>query len=453
MSHFTLTHLLASTQFVTNTMSFSSTFLNIFLLITAFEFASYATCASILTKAIVLPITKENGLAKYTTHIKQRTPLVDVKLALDLGGQYTWVDCETGYVSSSYKPADCRETACKLAKSGCTWTCFGTPKPGCNNHTCTVFPYNDFISTSTIGEVAQDVVLVHTTNGASFGPVAAIPNFIFACAPTSLLDKLSTGTIGVAGLGRGNLGMPSLFATAFRFPRTFAICLASKGFAIFGNTPYNFLPSNVDYSKYLTYTPLFLNPVSTAGAYTKGDKSNDYFLNVSSIQINKTPVPITPTLLTIHRDGHGGAKLSTVQPYTVLETSIYKAFISTFKNAAAPIKPVSPVAPFGLCYHTKSFQDTYLGPAVPQVDLILHESGVKWFIYGSNSMVQVGNGVMCLGFIDAGVERPRTSIVVGAYQLDQHLLQFDLGKSRLGFSVSMRSLRSSCSNFNFTSNV
>ncbi|KAB5545408.1 hypothetical protein DKX38_013520 [Salix brachista] len=94
---------------------------------------------------------------------------------------------------------------------------------------------------------------------------------------------------------------------------------------------------------------------------------------------------------------------------------------------------------------------TRVGPAVPQIDLVLQNSGVFWRIFGANSMVQVKSDVLCLGFVDGGLE-PRTSIVIGGYQLENNLLQFDLATSRLGFSSSLSFSQTSCANFNLTSN-
>nr|POE53145.1 basic 7s globulin 2 [Quercus suber] len=59
-------------------------------------------------------------------------------------------------------------------------------------------------------------------------------------------------------------------------------------------------------------------------------------------------------------------------------------------------------------------------------------------------------GVTCLGFVDGG-SHPKASIVIGAYQLEDNLLQFDLAKSGLGLSSSLKSRRNNCANFNFTS--
>ncbi|MCL7034335.1 hypothetical protein MKW94_002609 [Papaver nudicaule] len=63
--------------------------------------------------------------------------------------------------------------------------------------------------------------------------------------------------------------------------------------------------------------------------------------------------------------------------------------------------------------------------------------------------MQVSDDVLCLGFVDGGVN-PRTSIVLGGYQLEDNLLQFDIARSRLGFSSTLLGRQTTCSNFNFT---
>ena len=79
-----------------------------------------------------------------------------------------------------------------------------------------------------------------------------------------------------------------------------------------------------------------------------------------------------------------------------------------------------------------------VGPAAPTIDLVLQSTTNKserkkviWRIWGTNSMVKVSNEVLCLGFVDGGLN-PRTSIVIGGYQIEDILLQFDLANSKLG---------------------
>jgi hypothetical protein len=162
-------------------------------------------------------------------------------------------------------------------------------------------------------------------------------------------------------------------------------------------------------------------------------------------------------------NGSGGTKLSTVVPYTQLETSIYKAVTEAFVKAAASspfnLTTTKPVQPFSVCYPASNVRSTRAGPTMPAIDLVMHRNDVVWKILGSNSMVRVaekgGADVWCLGFVDAGV-RPKTSvfagdpsIVIGGHQMEDNFLQFDLESMRLGFSSSVLSRGTSCASFRF----
>ncbi|OVA05510.1 Peptidase A1 [Macleaya cordata] len=407
--------------------------------------------------ALLLPVTKDASTLQYLTHINQRTPLVPINLVVDLGGQFLWVDCDQDYVSSSYNPPYCRSAQCSLAGNNGCGECYSPPRPGCNNNTCSLFPDNTISRTSTSGELAADVVSVQSRDGSNPGPNVTVPQFLFTCAPTFLLDGLAKGVKGMAGLGRAKIGLPSQFSAFFRFPAKFAICLTSsttsKGVIFFGDGPYNMLP-RMEISSNLIYTPLFINPVSTAGAYTEGEASVEYFIGVKSIKINEKHVLLNANLLSINKtDGYGGTKISTVNPYTVMETSIYNAFADLFIKEAETmnISRVASVAPFGVCFSRENVLSTRVGYAVPTIDLVLQNENVFWRIFGANSVVQVSDDVLCLGFVDGGAN-PRTSIVIGGYQLEDNLLQFDIARSRLGFSLSLLFRQTTCSNFNFTTN-
>ncbi|KAI9193849.1 hypothetical protein LWI28_000651 [Acer negundo] len=300
-------------------------------------------------KDLILPVSKDAATLQYVTHINQRTPLVPVKLTLHLGGETLWVDCEKGFVSSSFKPARCSSAQCSLATAD-----------ACSSlNVCGHSIGNPIIRTSTQGDIGQDVVSLQSTDG-----------------------------------------------------------------------PYVIRP-DIDVSKSLTYTPLFINP---------------------SVNVNRKAIPLNKTLLSIDSNRIGGTKISTVDPYTVLETSIYNAIVSAFVNGMPTVKRVSSVAPFGACFDSRDIFTTRIGYAVPWIDLVLQSQNVKFSVTGANSMVRVSDNVLCLGFVDGGVN-PRTSIVVGGYQLENNLLQFDLASSRLGFSPSLIvEYRTNCGYFNFTSN-
>ncbi|KAK9086681.1 hypothetical protein Syun_029075 [Stephania yunnanensis] len=353
---------------------------------------------------------------------------------------YKSSDMKKGYVSSSYRPPQCNSAQCSLVRSIACGTCFDPPKPGCNRNVCGLFPYNPYIRTSASGELAQDVLSLQSTDGYSPNRYVNVPRFLFTFGSTSLLENLTSGAVGIAGLGRFPIALPSQLSRAFSVTKKIAICLPSdsntNGVAFFGDGPY--------VSKSLMYTPLITNPVSSITG-PAGEPS---------IRVNEKVVPLNATLLSINKkSGQGGTKISTVVPYTVMHATIYKAFTIAFVNAAKAmkLKRVAAVAPFEVCFNSKDIGSTRVGPAVPTIDLVLHSKKVVWRIFGVNSMVQVKDGsVLCLGFVDGGLE-PVTSIVIGGHQLEDNLLQFDLAASKLGFCSSLRFRQTTCSNFNFTS--
>ncbi|KAL3749185.1 hypothetical protein ACJRO7_010301 [Eucalyptus globulus] len=436
-------------------MATSSSFILCSLLLCWVSSQTLAT-TSFQPKALVIPVTKDSSTLQYTTQIKQRTPLVPVKLTIDVGGNFEWVNCDGGYVSSSYRPVPCDSPICKASGSAaCETECLAPPGPGCYNNTCSHIPDNPFSSIGIGGgEMASDTTVIQSTDGRTVGKAVVVPRVVFTCSTTSLLGGLSAGALGMAGLGRSEVSLPVQFASAFKFPKKISMCLSSSsssnGVIFFGDGPYVFLP-NVDVSKSLMYTPLILNPVSTAGSYFEGNPSTDYFVNLTSIKINGNAVPLNAALLKI-TDGNGGTKISTVNPYTVMETSIFKAFVKVFRHEAKNLTKVSSVKPFKYCFSSKNTPSTRVGPAVPLIDLVMHNSSVYWRIFGANSMVQVKEDVICLGFVDGG-SNPRTSIVIGGYQLEDNLVQIDMENARLGFSSSLLFKQTTCSNFNFTSSV
>ncbi|KAL6968345.1 GLC7-interacting protein 2 [Sarracenia purpurea var. burkii] len=328
--------------------------------------------------ALVLPVTKDPTTLQYVTKISQRTPLVPVNLVVDLGSRFLWVDCENNYVSSTYRPVRCGSANCFLAGADGCGDCSAPPRPGCNNKTCGVSLENTVTRTSTGGELAEDVVSVQSTDGSNPGAAATVSNFLFSCAPTFLLNGLASGVAGMAGLGRDWISLTSQFASAFSFRRQFAICLSSStssnfsGVLFFGDGPYIFLP-NINASQSLAYTPLFVNPITTASSSTNGDPSAEYFIGVTSINIGDKPVAVNASLLSINREGNGGTKISTVNPYTVMETSIYEAIVEAFSGQAAAINitRIAPVAPFSACFDSKNVFSTWVGPLVSYISLIL----------------------------------------------------------------------------------
>ncbi|KAJ7954950.1 Basic 7S globulin [Quillaja saponaria] len=409
-------------------------------------------------KALVLPVRKDASTNQYIVQLRQRTPLQPKRFAVDLGGPYLWANCDADYVSSSYKAARCGSSQCSLADTKDCRDCFESKSgPGCFNNTCRLYPENTVSGRTLIsGVVSQDKLALHSTNGFNPSKFVTLPSFVFVCGSSNLLEDLPKGVIGMAGLGRTKISLPNQFSSSLsNFHNKFAICLtsstSSNGVIFFGNSSYVFLPG-LDLSQQLLYTPLIRNPVTTATSPQKEEPSSEYFIGLTSIKINDKIVSIKKSLLTINSTGFGGTKLSTVTPFTVLEASIYKSFVSVYEKQVGNVPKVAPVAPFELCYKSSSFPRERHGPEVPFIDIVLQGKDVFWRLFGSNVMVQVSKDVLCLGFVKAREDfPPKTPITIGAHQLEDILFEFDLDRSRIGFAGSLLGYRTSCARFNFTS--
>ncbi|XP_057961803.1 probable aspartic proteinase GIP2 [Malania oleifera] len=421
-------------------------FLTLFLL----TFPSHQTPS--WPKAFVLPLSKHAPSLQYTTLIHQGTPPVPVHLVLNLNAQLPWVGCGANYNSSSYQSLHCLSPQCSLAEFSDTGYC--TKQHSCFNDTCILLLKNAFNGKLSKGELGQDVLRLPSTDGFHPGPPVSVPRFLFSCAPDpEFLHGLASGAKGLVGLGHGHNGLPSQLSSAFNLTRKFAVCLPpsadTDGVLFFGDGPYVLLP-NIDVSKLLIYTPLIVkSPLSC---------SYEYAIRVKSIMINgkKTrTVLLNSSLLSVDQIGRGRTKISTIDPYTVLETSIYNSFTKLYVEeamAGADVTRVAPVAPFEVCFSAKTANGSVVRPGMPVIDLVFQSKKVFWRIFETNSMVAVREGVSCLAFLDGGLN-PSASIVIGGYQLQDNFIQFDLESLRFGFTSSLLSRQTSCANFDFSTGV
>ncbi|KAJ6725407.1 ASPARTYL PROTEASE-RELATED [Salix purpurea] len=274
--------------------------------------------------------------------------------------------------------------------------------------TCGLSTVNSISRSATRGELVEDILAVQSVDGSKPGPVATVDHFLFSCAPEFLLNRLAKGARGMLGLGKSRIALPAQLASKFGLQRKFAACLSSsEGLVLFGHEPGYDSILGAETSRSLMYTPLVTSPDGSGG-------SQDYSINVRSIKINGKR-------LSLGQKGIGGG---------------------------TPNKHnfVAPVAPFGLCFSSKEIPSSaWLGPMVPSIDLVLQSEMVRWRVHGRNAMVPVIDEVMCLGFLDGGFNS-RASIVIGGFQLEDNLLEFNLGSSMVGFS-SLLTRQTSCSDY------
>ncbi|KAK3197828.1 hypothetical protein Dsin_021243 [Dipteronia sinensis] len=382
------------------------------------------------------------------------TPSNYINMVIDLGGQFSWLDCDQYYnISSTYRPVRCWSAKCNATTDGFTCVdCWGPPRPGCTRDTCTLQSYNPKTELYITGGVGEDTIRVSSTDGLFSLLDIDIRRFSFACGLIGFSSVLGKGSAS-----QGILGLGTQLSSAFKLVHNkFALCLpCSKQFyfgSIFvGGGPYYFLPYYPDdASMLLIKTPLVTNPRTDYDCprlSRKDVSSQDYFIDVKGIKIDGKQVSFDTSLLSMNGDGFGGTMISTVNYYTVLHSAIYKALVGDFvKQAAAnkKMKRVGSVAPFGACFSSENIKNTMTGPAVPIIDLVVKGNNAPWRIYGANSMVKVKKNVLCLGFVDGG-SYPITSIILGGRLLEISLLEFDLESSMVGFSSSLLFHNASCS--------
>ncbi|KAK6141415.1 hypothetical protein DH2020_024863 [Rehmannia glutinosa] len=382
----------------------------------------------ISSPAFLAPITKDSSTKKYMLTIYLKTPPQPTNLLLDLGASFTLLDC--------------------------LHTCGSSPcgSPQFLKNSLTRKP-------PLMGQPVVDSLSMPVTDGVNPGQLGSIPEFVFSCSKRSALKGLAKGAAGFGGLGRSNLSIPAQVSNSSSESLIFALCLSGSpsapGVAFFGSSgPYYFIPE-IDLSKYLNYTPLLSYPVeSTVVSYS--NPSNEYFIGLTNIKVNGKPIDFNRTVLSIDGKGYGGTKLSTVTPYTVLQSTIFKALTEAFVNESAALNLTvrEPVKPFHVCYNADEIMSSRVGPTVPTIDFVLQDDDVIWRVLGSNSMVRIYHDdvhAWCLGFLDGGAH-PKTAVVIGGHQMEDNLLQFDLEAGRLGFSSSVLVHGTMCANFNFTTN-
>lgn len=409
---------------------------------------------------LVAPIHKDHTTSQYIIPVSLGTPPRPVDLLLDLGGIFSWLNCyaPSNYSSLTYRNIPCNFTICEALDSSACGYCYDRPAgPTCSNNTCEYFPENPYARTVGLENAIIDVLALGSPVPA--GPPEKIRNFIFSCAKPDLLKYFAKGVSGLAAFGYSNESIPVQVSDGLSLPRVFAICLSGSrsqpGPVFFGSAvPYNFLPPGTDLSKDLIFTPILLNPFGDTVITYALRPSAEYFIGVTAVRVNGKTVPLNKTLLTIDREsGYGGTRLSTIAKYTTVHSSIYRAVTEAFirESFAMNLTATDPVKPFTVCYPAEDVTTTRVGPAVPTIDLVLQSSDVYWRISGANSMVRITRRkreFLCLGFIDGGANA-RTSIVVGGYQMEDNLLQFDLEAMRLGFSSSVLARGTTCADYKF----
>ncbi|XP_019430389.1 PREDICTED: basic 7S globulin-like [Lupinus angustifolius] len=416
-----------------------STSIHFFLLLTTLLSLSCLSQSHKISQVnpITLPIAKDPKTNLFYTPIGIGTPQHNFNLTIDLGGPILWYDCNNNYNSSTYNPVHCDSKRCN-GNAGCTG-CNGPFKPGCSNDTCGANILNPFTDSIFSGDTGDDVLFV---SGNTLSDLLSGCTNSDGFSGDEVLKGLPEESKGIIGFARTDLALQTQLSSTHKLPRKFSLCLPTSN----NNGPGKVvIGGGTTQPTILVTTTLIVNPFSTAPIFSEGDPSYEYFIDVKSINIEGNDLNFKSSLLSIDSKGNGGTKISTMNPFTILHSSILKPLVRDFVKKASDrkIKKVASVAPFEACFDVSTIDMTVTGLNVPTIELVLKEV-VQWTFYGGNSMVLVNKNVACLAFVDGGKE-PRTSVIIGGYQLEDNLLEFDLVSSKLSFSSSLHRLKLTCS--------
>ncbi|KAH7444575.1 hypothetical protein KP509_02G083600 [Ceratopteris richardii] len=428
---------------------------------------SYSCSTAYSNTALVAPISYDPSTSLYSVSPLGGPPF-DRPLLLNLDSSNLWRDCMHPLLRSPpLEPVLYDSAICKSAKvqsalisgdPGYISGCSGAPTPVCSNFSCSVYA-SASLRTSPSAVLWTDTISLLSINGSDPGKLIRVPKFAFACSDDILLNSdaaIPANAVGAAGLSRALLALPKQLAAKLRMPRRFAYCLplsvvAGRGALFFGQTSYIFPPGG-DLCNRFQYTPLLNNP----------QEPDSYFIGVESIFVNKVKLPINASLLQLREDPNiifnnkmgivGGTSISSTLRYTRLESSIYDALASEFSSSAAAmgIQAVGAAGAFETCFNTSTVAVGKGGFGLPVIAFSLQGSnGPIWEITNDNTVDFVGKFI-CLAFQRADQFQPR-SIVLGTYQQQDCLLQFDLDASKFGVVPNLSSSWSRCTNFRFGS--
>ncbi|KAL1198792.1 Chitinase CLP [Cardamine amara subsp. amara] len=329
------------------------------------------------------------------------------------------VPCDSAacVLAGTFNPHQCPLTQNIITQRGCVCqaTAFEPFKRICNSNQ---FTFGNF-SMSTLNPKS---------------PSVTFNNLNYLCIPQPFLADFPPGVFGLMGLSPTPLaGWNQLTPPRLGLEKKFALCLPSdenprnKGAIYFGGGPY--MLRNVDARSMLSYTRLIRNP----------RKRNTYFVRLYDISVNNKKILLARNTFDFDSNRDGGVALSTATFYTTLRSDIYKVFTEAFLEATSDIPRVSNTTSLEFCYKsTTNFQ-------VPRIDLSLADEKI-WTFFAANSMRKVSDAETCLAFVNGG-NAPEQAVVIGLYQMENTLMEFDVGRCVFGFSSSLGLVNSSCGDF------
>ncbi|KAI9389963.1 hypothetical protein POPTR_008G115900v4 [Populus trichocarpa] len=374
-----------------------------------------------------------SGSGQYFVSIRLGSPPQTLLLVADTGSDLTWVRCSACKTncsihppgstflarhSTTFSPTHCFSSLCQLVPQ---------PNPNPCNHTrlhstCRYeYVYSDGSKTS--GFFSKETTTLNTSSGREMKLKSIAFGCGFHASGPSLIGSSFNGASGVMGLGRGPISFASQLGR--RFGRSFSYCLLDytlspppTSYLMIGDV----VSTKKDNKSMMSFTPLLINP----------EAPTFYYISIKGVFVDGVKLHIDPSVWSLDELGNGGTVIDSGTTLTFLTEPAYREILSAFKREVKLPSPTpggaSTQSGFDLCVNVTGVSR----PRFPRLSLELGGESL-YSPPPRNYFIDISEGIKCLAIQPVEAESGRFS-VIGNLMQQGFLLEFDRGKSRLGFS-------------------
>uniref|UniRef100_K7K7G8 Peptidase A1 domain-containing protein n=1 Tax=Glycine max TaxID=3847 RepID=K7K7G8_SOYBN len=298
----------------------------------------------------------------------------------------------------------------------------------CNNHTKLHTPchyqYSYADGSTSTGFFSKETISLNTTNSTR---QTRLNKLSFGCAfrtsGPSVTGHSFNGAQGVMGLGRGPISFTSQLARKLsntKTKNTFSYCLLDytlspppTSYLTIGPTPNDVVSRNS-----FTYTPLLTNPFSPSF----------YYISIQSVSVDGVRLPISESVFRIDANGNGGTVVDSGTTLSFLAEPAYGKILAAFRRRVRlPAVESAAALGFDLCVNVSGVAR----PKLPRLRFRLAGKAVLSPPVG-NYFIEPAEGVKCLAVQPV---RPDSGFsVIGNLMQQGYLFEFDLDRSRIGFT-------------------
>ncbi|GLJ25733.1 hypothetical protein SUGI_0492640 [Cryptomeria japonica] len=363
------------------------------------------------------------GAALYFVELYIGTPPQRVLLVADTGSDLIWVNCNgngrsrtniTGFPvfspdnssTLSYVPCYSRDCYAVSPDLGCIFR----PKRACR------YSYGYLDNSSTSGPYIQETITLVSSPGHPF----KAQNIFMGCGMNNQ-GQSQVGSGGVLGLGQGFNSFAT--QTSRFYGSTFSYCLSDylqpttlKTSLFFGERIEN--PTS-SLQQSLQYTPIL-----------KG-KSSFYYVGVEDVTVNGESLPISSSLWEMDEAGNGGTIIDSGTSLTYFVEEAYEIVMEALRvSTGYPIVTTKSPQRFDLCFNVSGISN----PKFPEISIVL-KGGIRFTPSESNYMLDIEDGVRCVGFNPLGSQS-----IIGNLLQQNFFIEYDRRRSLLGFAPANCSL-------------